>query len=704
VLTRILLAAALLVLLAGPAAAQDVPVLSDELTDQVGAVAGDEVRIRDALARVREDDGVQLFVLFTDTTGGQSVTAYVEAVAEASSLGGNDALLAIAMTDRVYGMWVSDALTRITDEEIDSLLLNKVEPMLGAGDLAGAAIRAAEGLAAAQQVEPAAPAPTPVEPRTRRNVGVGALLVLLVGLALVGSVGWDRLKQQRGLKRDAEERDRRTGELAAEANAMLLATDEAIRDAERELLILEGEFRAEDLAGFRHALEQAREEVRAAFAARYRLDNETPLEHGTRESLLLEIIEHGKRVDEFLLGERERLEALRDLARRAPERLAELPEAIDGLEQRCGRAEPILARLREIAAGTSGSVEGNLEEAGKHLAAAREHVESGDRAVQAQRPADAADAVRAAQESLAQADALVGGVEHLAAAADEAERELDRELRAATADVEAARAAVDAGQVKGLGGRLAEAQSTLAQAKAEAAVGDRDVLAAYRLATQANAAADEVLAGVREAEEQQARDRSAALSALRAAEAEHQRAADFIATRRRGVGRDARTRLQESERHLLRARAVVESSPKEAAAEAQTAQRLATEAFQLAQRDFTDYDRHDGPFGRGPYGGGWGGRRNRTIVIGGFPIPMGGSGRGGGGWGGSTWGSPSRRPSGGFGGGIAGGRSSGGGFGGGRSSGGGFGGGRSSGGGFGGGRSSGGGFGGGGGRSRGGRF
>jgi uncharacterized membrane protein YgcG len=354
------------------------------------------------------------------------------------------------------------------------------------------------------------------------------------------------------------------------------------------------------------------------------------------------------------------------------------------VQQRIDAAGPLLAQLRQVAAATSESLDGNLEEAGKHLTAANEHAEHGRRALEGDRPADAADAVRDAQESAAQAVGLVEAVEHMAAAAEEAERELERELRAATADVDAAKAAAEKGQVVGLGGRLAEAQSLLAQARAEAAVGDRDVLAAYRLATQANAAADEVLAGVREAEEQRARDRSAALTSLRAAEAEYQRAADFIATRRRGVGRDARTRLHESERHLLQARAAVETAPGEATREAQTAQHLASEAYRLAQRDFTDYDRYDGPFGRGPYGGGWGGRRNRTVVIGGFPIPMGGSGRGGAGWGGSTWGTPSRRPSGGFGGGIAGGRSSGGGFGG-------------------GGRSRGGGFGGGG-RSRGGRF
>jgi uncharacterized membrane protein YgcG len=679
---RVLALAVLLALAVSPVLAQDLPTLDDELTDEVGAVFGDESRIREALSSVRESGGVQLFVLFTETTGGRTVTDYVEAVAEANSLGGDDALFVVAMTERVYGLWVSEALTQITDEELDSILINDVEPLLGTGDFVGAVVGAAEGLAEARQVDPDAAAP--VEPRTRRGLGVGVLLLLVVGLALLGAVGWERLKERRGRQRVAEERDRRTGELATEANTLLLATDEAIRDAERELLIAEGEFRAEDVGGFREALEQARGEVRAAFAARYRLDNETPLEHGTREALLLEIIEHAKRVDELLLDERERLDGLRDLARNAPQRLAELPEALAAVQQRIDAARPLLAQLRQVAAATSESLDGNLEEAGKHLTAANEHAEHGRRALEGDRPADAADAVRDAQESAAQAVGLVEAVEHMAAAAEEAERELERELRAATADVDAAKAAAEKGQVVGLGGRLAEAQSLLAQARAEAAVGDRDVLAAYRLATQANAAADEVLAGVREAEEQRARDRSAALTSLRAAEAEYQRAADFIATRRRGVGRDARTRLHESERHLLQARAGVETAPGEATREAQTAQHLASEAYRLAQRDFTDYDRYDGPFGRGPYGGGWGGRRNRTVVIGGFPIPMGGSGRGGAGWGGSTWGTPSRRPSGGFGGGIAGGRSSGGGFGG-------------------GGRSRGGGFGGGG-RSRGGRF
>ncbi|HSK23948.1 MAG TPA: hypothetical protein VK906_12265, partial [Egicoccus sp.] len=174
---------------------------------------------------------------------------------------------------------------------------------------------------------------------------------------------------------------------------------------------------------------------------------------------------------------------------------------------------------------------------------------------------------------------------------------------------------------------------------------------------------------VRAAHERRERDTAAAAAALQSARAVHARAADYLATRREGVGREARTRLQEAERHLEAAIAALESDPATAVGHARTAERLADEAYRLAQRDFDQYDQFRGPFGRGPFGG----RRGPTIVIGGFPIPLGGSGWGGGGRGGSVWGSPGGGR--GFGGGFGGG-----GFGGGRSGGGGFGGGRSGGG------------------------
>ena len=63
-----------------------------------------------------------------------------------------------------------------------------------------------------------------------------------------------------------------------------------------------------------------------------------------------------------------------------------------------------------------------------------------------------------------------------------------------------------------------------------------------------------------------------------------------------GVGRTARTRLAEAQRHFEAALAGAEAQPQQAIETARRAERLAEEAYALADNDFTDWD-----------GGGWGG-------------------------------------------------------------------------------------------------
>jgi hypothetical protein len=204
---------------------------------------------------------------------------------------------------------------------------------------------------------------------------------------------------------------------------------------------------------------------------------------------------------------------------------------------------------------------------------------------------------------------------------------------------------------------LAEAQTLLARARQEAAAERPDVLTALHDAQEANRRADAVLAGIREAAAQRAREAAALAAAVQAAEAAVARAGDFVATRRSGVGREARTRLAEAERHLADARGLVGSDPARAAAEAATAQHMADEAYDLARSDFDSWDRR---------GGGRSGPDLGTLILGGILLGnILGGGRRGGGWGGTPWGMPGGGRGwggGGFGGGGFGGRGGGGGW------------------------------------------
>ena len=135
----------LLALVAAPALALDEPPrLQGQVTDQAGVLTpAEEAEVAAALEQLRNDTDVQLFTAYVDSTGGEDVNAFTEATAVASSLGGNDALILVAIEDRSYSMWVGPSLDEITDDEIDAILTESLEPALADGEFAAAMVSAA---------------------------------------------------------------------------------------------------------------------------------------------------------------------------------------------------------------------------------------------------------------------------------------------------------------------------------------------------------------------------------------------------------------------------------------------------------------------------------------------------------------------------------------------------------------------------------
>ena len=669
--------AAFAFLAAGAARAHDVPRLAGQVTDLTDrkVLAGGRAEIDRALSELRQQRNVQLFVLFTESNGDHTAREYAEEVAQASSLGDNDALFVVALRDRTYYVWLDHSLNdAVTSTEAERIRSQQIEPRLTAGDYAGAVVAGARGLGqAVAGVGPAEPSGEPAPAGGGLNLLpiLGLVLVVVGGLWVWGAVSSSR-RQRRRERQTAEERDRRTGELAREANALLIRTDDALRDAQQEIGFAEAQFSEAEVAPFREALRRASEELKGAFAVRQQLDDEVPEDPETRERLLRDIIQRAGRAQSLLEEERRRIEQLRDLERTAPEILARLPAQLDALEARVPEAEETLAGLQSYAESSWQSIKGNVVEAQKRLTHARQQVDTGRQAATAGDTRAAARSARAAQEASAEAGRLLDAIATLADALRNAERTVGQELAAAAADVNAARLGLREGGAQGLESRLAEADAALQAAEREAASPKPDFLAAHRHATRANAIADEVLAHVRQAEERRVREAEIVAAAVHSAEASYYRAADYISERRGGIGRPARTRLREAERHLERAQAVADADPRVALTEARRAEDLAEEAYALAREDFEDYDM----YGADILGGGWGGgsgRRRRGGMI--FPLPiLIGGGWGGGGWGGTPWGSTggSRGLGGGFGGTFGGGRSGGGGFGGGSSGGGRF--------------------------------
>ena len=122
----------LLALVAAPVLALDEPPrLEDPVTDQADVLtAAEEAEVVGALEQLRNDADVQLFTAYVDTTGGEDVNSFTEATAAASSLGGNDALILVAIEHRSYSMWVDPSLDEITADQLDATLTDLCQVLL----------------------------------------------------------------------------------------------------------------------------------------------------------------------------------------------------------------------------------------------------------------------------------------------------------------------------------------------------------------------------------------------------------------------------------------------------------------------------------------------------------------------------------------------------------------------------------------------
>jgi uncharacterized membrane protein YgcG len=677
-LARLLTAGILVAVVAAPVAAVDGPLrLKASVTDQADVLTpAEEEELATVLGEVRRDSGVQVFAAYIDTSGADDINTWATDTAAASSLGGNDALIVVALDDRAYSMWVGPSLDTITDDEIDSILVDQLEPGLVAGDFLGAMEDAA--VATGRAAGTTAPTQAPATPATRTasptaapggsdssggGINITAILALLVVIGGAVLIARTILIRRRAAMAQTAALD----QLNAEANRALLATDEALKDAANDVDFAAAQWGDDEVGPYREAIRQATDELRASFALRQKLDDAFPEKPPERDQMLREIVARCTRAHQLLDAQEQRFDDLQDLQKVAPQQLEAMPAALEALEARRQAAGATLDRLRQsYAPAAIASVDGNLTEAAKVLETATAEAARG-REIVATRPADGVVALRRAQEASARAVQLVEAVERLASNLDDAARRLPGELDAASRDLAAARDAVARlGQVPATPpaspGSPPSADPAAALRAAETAFGDAqrtanarplDPLGAVQAALAANQAADAIMAQVADAQAQVARRRQVADAAIASAQGHVTRAVDFITTRRHGVGETARTRAAEAEMRLAEARSMAAANPEGAAATANRALALADEAYRLASGEFNTWNQGGGPVA-GPYAPppGGGGEVMGAILgglIGGM-LSGGGPGRGGSGWGGSPWGGSSRGgPRGGFG-------------------------------------------------------
>lgn len=704
-----LLAGGLSLLLAAAAAAQSTPTLTGQITDQTGVLDSGRPQVQTALDDLLNRENVQLRVVFVPTGNGTTAQRLAQETFEGNGLGGNDMLLLVAVNDYQYGWWEIDA-TGLPGAQVDSLLGSAMEPRFRAGDYPGGVVDFVTALG--RQIDAAR---APVSKPTAENPGgvpgnqggsggttsstdssaVLTALWTILGLIVIGCgvvlvALWFR-SWRRG-RLSAEERDKRTGDLARQANKLLVDTDDAVNAAQQELGFAEAEFDEADTKPFADAIGSAQSQLKQAFAVRQQLDDSIPEDQPTKEKMYGEIIARCQTAGAAIDEQARRIQALRDLEKTAPDALAALPGTIEALQGRLPAIQVAMKTLSGYAPSAWAAVSGNAEEADKRGHFAEQQIEKGKAALSAT-PADthaAAHAARAAQEAAAQANQLLNAVEQMAAALEDARGKLGPEIAEAEADIAAAKSAAQSSGASGAAvgtpaavsaatADLAKAEKLLGAAKSQAAAQAPDTIAALKAAQDAHASADATLAGIRDAASQQARAKAAYDAARAAADTSLNQARAFIGSRRNGIGREARTKLAEAERHLALADSLAATDLSTATTEASVATNMATAAYNLASGDFVDFERGGRPRGGGGgggYSGGGGGSNVAGAILGGIIGGMLSGGRGGG-FGGSRWGSGGGWTGGGGGsfGGFGGGHGGGGGWSGGGGGGGGHGGG-----------------------------
>ncbi|MDQ0574781.1 TPM domain-containing protein [Agromyces albus] len=605
------------------------------IVDSVGALGGEADEVVAAIDETADANGRQLFVAYVDEfTNPAAADAWADETALANNMGAEDYLLAVAIDGRAYYLSAaSDA--SLSAEELDRISLEVIEPELRDEDWAGAAIAAAEALRGGSG---------------GAGGGWGFLwfIVIAAAVVVVIAIVLSRRKKRQSSQEGAEQAPQLSvEELRRQAGTALVQADDAVKTSEEELGFAIASYGEDATDGFRSALDGAKEKLAEAFTLQQRLDDAERDTDDERREWYGAIIRLAGEADVLLDEQAERFDELRDLERNAPAELERVAAAASVTESAIAPAAERLAALQtQYAASALTAIADNTAQAESRMGFARETLAAASSAITEGDPARAAVGIRAAEEAVDQAKLLTDAVERLAndlVAADQAVAagvaELDRDVQAARALGDPAAAA--------LADRIAAEGAAL---RAGVTQPGRDPIALQARLEQADAEIDSAIQGVRDAAEQAARALAQLGRSLGSARARVQAAEDYLVARRGAVGAEARTRLAEAGRLIVEAEDAAQAHPEAALVAAQRAERLASEAMSLAQRDVGGFGGGMGGLGDlGGFGGLGGGGAGRSssggdlfgAVLGGILIDsvLGGGGRGrGGGFGGGGFG------------------------------------------------------------------
>lgn len=122
--------------------------LSHAVTDSAGALSSEQTtEVKSAVKSLQSARDVRLWVVYVDAFDGPP-TEWARKTRSLTKMGDRDAILAIATKQRKYAFLVAPAAANGSEQAVDDLRRDKIEPQLRDSNFAGAAVAAAAGLQA----------------------------------------------------------------------------------------------------------------------------------------------------------------------------------------------------------------------------------------------------------------------------------------------------------------------------------------------------------------------------------------------------------------------------------------------------------------------------------------------------------------------------------------------------------------------------
>lgn len=387
-------------------------------------------------------------------------------------------------------------------------------------------------------------------------VSAGSTAVITIAVVFVAAVGtgFALLFRRRGTD---PAHGQSGAALAKRANILLVRADDAVRNSADELGFAVAQFGEERAREFSSALAAARVQLTEAFTLKQSLDDAVPDTATQTREWNARVVHLCESVQASLAEQERAFDSLRALEKDAPASLAAAREAIAATSARLPTSTTTLRLLRErYAPNAVATVSDSVEEAKARLASAAAAADAVEPRLSAEVGA-VADSIQSVQQDASRAAQALDGIDRLASTLAELSARLEKLATDARGDLREARAVRDSPPDPETGFAVNTAMGRLDGVLA--ALGDpasvADPAAGIHQLENALGSLDTALGGARNQSQRLEHARAALTGALLTARSQISTTADFIGTRRGGVGADARTRLAEAQRLLAIAEA-----------------------------------------------------------------------------------------------------------------------------------------------------